>query len=237
MNIIDMPDEIAERIANQNLWLRGRTGTAGKGVSNREQILFTENRIWQCPVDLVTMPDSLRLTARLFAQRLNGRVNVLRMPVCNRGTLRYFGDDAEFYTSAGISPENVAAGSTPFFDGERFEGGAGFALPDTAEPTVSSAVFEGDTQIKLAGAIALNLEAGARFSINGFLYQVEENDRGNITFAPPLREDVAAGAEVKVSEPEILMRLAADDGYEPYERLGRFVEPTTMVLEEEFQRA
>lgn len=234
--IIDMPAELARRISNQNLWLRGRTGTAGKGTSNREQILFTENRTWVCPLDLVALPSSLRLTARLLAQRLNGRVNILRVPVCNRGTLQYLGNDSQFYEDAGISAEAISLGYIGFSDGSEFSDGSGFALPTYDEPTVSADAAEGATSISLSGLIGAQLEPGARFSINDFLYQVDENTAGVVTFAPPLRESVAVGDAVKVSYPTIQMRLTSDDGYEPFEQFGRQVASTTLMLEEEFER-
>lgn len=234
--IIDMPESIAARQASQNLHLRGRTGSAGRGTSNREQVVHTENRIWRAQIDLTRLGADLRLQARGLAQRLNGRVNILRIEVCNVGTFRRLGTVDAFYDDIGVSDADQLAGYLPFSDDTLFSDGTGFALPDADEPTAREDVAVGATSIRLVGFLGQFMTPFTRFSINDFLYQVETNDFGRITFAPPLREAVTEGASVKVSRPTVLLRLSSDDGFEPFERFGNWVEPTTMDLEEEFQR-
>lgn len=233
---VRFPSGLLNQMASQNVWLRGQSSSSGRGVSGREQLLHTENRIWRCTVDLTILSEKLRLEARQLAQRLNGRVNALRLEIDNTGTLRYLGDASAFYAEAGVMQAQIDAGFITYLDGATFGDGTGFALPDVREPITLRPASEGATEIYLDRPLGRSLTPGTRFSINDFLYQVDTNDDGRIEFAPPLREDVAANADVKVSRPTVLLRLTSDDGYEPFERYGRFVDPQTIELEEEFDR-
>ena len=224
-DVIDLPAAIAAKQVNQNLHLRGSTGTAGKGTSNREQIIVSENRIWRAQIDLATLADDLRLPARVLAADLNGRVNILRIPVNNRGTQIVSGTKAEFLNELGVTQSAQDEGFLRYSAATAFSDNTGFALPSADEPVITGAAAIGATQLGLENYLGRNAVPGARFSINGFLYQIQSNDDGQVTIVPPLREAVAEGDRVELSAPKVLMRLTSDDGYEPFERFGRFVAP------------
>lgn len=236
MTIVDFPAEIVPRRENQNFWVSSVAGGPGRGTSRRQQIIQTENRIVVGQIDLNTLKGPGLLQMRAFASRVVGMSTVIRVPVCNYGTITFKGDLDAFYQALGVPQAWIDAGGIPFSDGSWFSDGSGFALPSPAEPTLADDVQEGDTTLDLYGFIGRNMSVGAYFSINEFLHIVLQNDNGRIEFSPPLREDYQAGQEIRVSNPTVRMRLQQDDGLRPFERHGRHVEPISIVLEEAFQR-
>lgn len=233
--IIDLPATIAGRQSHQNFWIAGGAA-ALRGLNGREQVLYTENRRWEGRIDLATLSGANILEGRSIGTKLRGRANLLRVPVCNAGTLRQTGTLAKFYADAGVSEAHVALGYIPFSDGTIFTDGTGFALPDPADPTVFGAADAGSSSIRLTGYIGRNITVGARFSINDFLYEVEANDDGQLTISPPLREDVADGVTAEVTSPTILVRLARPDGWQPFVNAGRFTSAMQVELVEAFER-
>ncbi|WP_422049919.1 hypothetical protein [Shimia sp.] len=236
MAIIDLPQSLSDRRSNENFWLHGQTVSAGVGLDGREQIMFAENRIWRGKLDLAHLFGGDILAARSVGTRLRGRANLLRLTFCNVGTVRYLGDLARFYAEANVRAEDVARGYIPFSDGAAFGDGSGFALPENDEPTAVVDAPKDASEIQIGGYIGRNATVGARFSINDFLYEVESNDSGEITFSPPLREAVSAGTLVKFSEPTFLVRLEADRGWEPFTQYGRLNRPMSVDVVEAFDR-
>lgn len=234
MAVVDLP--VALKRAHENFWLVGASGSGGRGLDGRENIMFTENRYWVGQLDLVHLFGDDILTARSVGTRLRGRANQLRLTFSNSGTTRFLGDPAAFYASIGVASADVARGYSLFSDGTKFDDGTGFALPDYAEPTVVTAASEGASTLKLAGYLGGHLAIGARFSINDFMYEVEANEDGAITFSPPLREAVVAGALAKVSAPSVLVRMTDDRGWEPFTNYGHHAKPMSVAIEESFDR-
>jgi hypothetical protein len=109
-------------------------------------------------------------------------------------------------------------------------------IPDGGISTVSTAAPIGSTIIDLSGYSGENISVGGLFSINDFLYEVSNNDAGSVTFIPPLREAVSEGAEVKISGPTILFRLAKDEGGRIYPQGMRAAQPVSFSAVECFQR-
>ena len=224
------------RFFSQNLWLVGKTSSAGPGLDGRSQVLVSENRIWRARLDLTAENGPGILKFRQMAAKLNGRAGRIRMCVNNFFTPRYNGNLQEFYDLLGISPGDVAAGFMPFSDSSTFSDGTGFALPSPSEPRVSGSYQMGKTQIAVSGVYGEMLQPGAYFSINDFLYIVEENSAGLLTFSPPLREAIAIGDTVNVSAPKIQVRLSSDSGFRPEVENFRRVKPMSLDLEEAFER-
>lgn len=235
MAIIDLQADLPNKVAHENFWLTGDS-VATVGMDGRAQVLFTENRIWVGQIDLASMVEGDTLAARSIGTRLRGRANLLRLTLCNFFTPTFGGDLGAFYASANVPQSDIDRGFIQFSDEARFDDGSGFALPDPSEPTVVADAVVGAMSIQLDGYIGRNASVGARFSINDFLYEIETNDDGAITFSPPLREAVAAGAVVAISNPTILVRLTTDQDWRPFTQYGRINKPMTVNVFEAFDR-
>lgn len=235
MTAIDLPTALHGARSNENFWLVG-SSAALRGLDGREQVTFVENRYWVGQIDLGYVFGADKLAARSVGTRLRGRANALRVRFDNRGGLRFNGDLAQFYIEVGVPEEIVSRGQINFGEGAGFSDGSGFALPDPAEPTVVYDAPAGTSALQLDGYIGRHMGVGERFSINDFMYEVEENDDGAVVFSPPLRRAVSAGGTVYVNEPSILVRLADDRGWEPFTQYGHHNRPMTVNVVEAFDR-
>lgn len=233
--VIDIDPALLRR-AHENFWIDLDDVSPGPGLDGREQIVFTENRRWIGRLDFVRMRPAALGQAVVIGDRLRGRANILRVTVCNNRTARYLGDDAAFYRSVGVSEAEIALGHLTFDDGSEYDGGTGFALPDHEEPVVLAAAPAGASEIELDGYIGRNIAAGSFFSINDFLYRVAANSDGTITFNPPLREAVATGAVVDVSNPKVRVRLQDKADWRPVCEYFRNGQPMTVNVVEVFDR-
>jgi len=206
------------------------------GLDGREQVVFTENRRWT--TELRVTPKAGQAIGNLLAtgDELRGRVNVLRVEVCNSLTLTGAGGLAAIYAAAGISADDVTAGFIPFSDGSTFSDGAGFALPDASDPVVTFDAPGGASTVWLDGYLGRQISRGAVFSHDDYLYRVSTNSDGVVTFNPPLRAALSAGDMVKVNRPTVLLRLAKADGWSPFVDVGRISAPMTVKLVEVFER-
>lgn len=234
--IIDIPQSLIGSWKSQNVWIDSPSTSAGSGQDGRSQIVFSEQRRWSGEITFVTLVGQKIMAARAIGSRLRGRVNILRLPVCNAGTPRFLGDVEAYYRSLGVSAEDIAAGSLTFSDSARFSDGSCFALPDYAEPTVVSAALVGASEIRLSGYLGRNMTIGARFSIDDFLYEVAEKNGDQIKFNPPLRQAASAGAAVQVSRPFIKVRLATDADWRLFVDYGKLGKPMTVNVVEVFER-
>ena len=234
--LVDLTATLGLKIRHENLYLEGQSSGPAPGLDGREQVVFTENRVWRGSIQLPPMTGADLALLRVSGTRARGRAVRLRLPVLNLFSPIYHGDDAAFWRSLGIAETDIAAGYQHFGDGFGFSDGTGFALPDGSDPVTLEPLAAGATALTLEGFMARSLAVGDRFSINGFLYEVDSNDAGALIFAPPLREAVAAGTTVKVSTPDIIMRLTSDDGWRPFIELGHASREMTIDLIEAFER-
>ena len=233
--VIDIDADLLRR-AHENFWLDLDDVSYGAGVDGREQVVFTENRRWVGRLDFVRMRPAALRYAVVIGDRLRGRANILRVTLRNHRALRYLGDEAKFYSQAGISDADVAAGHIRFDDGTSFDDGTGFALPDYEEPTVVADVDAGVSEICMRGYLGRNIAVGSFFSVNDFLYRVEANAHGKISFNPPLRQAVKAGAQVNVSYPTVQVRLQSQSDWRPFCEYFRNGQPMTVNVTEAFDR-
>lgn len=233
--VIDIDAALLRR-AHENFWLDLDDMSTGPGLDGREQVVFTENRRWVGRLDFVRMRPAALCQAVVVGDRLRGRANVLRVTLCNHRTPRILGDRQAFYEMAGVSAENISRGHVPFDGGVAYADGSGFALPEFSEPTVIDAATEGSSELRLSGFLGRNLAASAYFSINDFLYRVEANTDGAVTFNPPLRQAVAAGAQVDVTYPKVKVRLRDKADWRPFCEYFRNGQPMTVNVVEAFDR-
>jgi hypothetical protein len=234
VKVIDLPQDVPIRHAP--FWLEGDTTTYGAGLDGVEQVMFTENRRWVSEIEVPPLSASAARIANVVGDQLRGRSNLLRIPLVNFGTAAFEGDEAAFYDSIGVPADDIARGYSLFSDGASFDDGSGFALPEHDEPTVVADVAAGASEIQMAGYLGRNIAVGAFFSINDFLYRVESNTDGAVTFNPPLRQDVTEGAQVEVSNPTILVRLRDDMGWKVVQQYGRYSKKMRVMVTEAFDR-
>ncbi|KAB6716273.1 hypothetical protein [Roseobacter sp. TSBP12] len=109
-------------------------------------------------------------------------------------------------------------------------------IPDGGICIVAADAPAGSTIINLSGYSGENINPGGYFSINDFLYEVQSNASGVVSFLPPLRMSVAVGDEVKISGPTILLRLSNDSDGRAYPTGMRYAAPVTFTAKEVFQR-
>lgn len=235
MGLIELSERLDYLTENQNFWLQG-VSSAASGLDGRQQVVFTENRVWTGSIDFVPMLGQDLMEVRSIGTRLRGRANRLRVPFDNRGTIRAMGTDQDFWRELGFGEADIDRGSTPFSDSTLFSDGTGFALPDPSDPVLGADAVAGVSVIKTAGFMGRHISVGARFSIEDFLYEVASNDEGVIAFEPPLRISSVAGTQVRVSRPMVQVRLAADDGWRQFVQHARLSQPMTVEFVEAFDR-
>ncbi|WP_147127817.1 hypothetical protein [Shimia ponticola] len=233
---LDLTASLGQKIRHENLRLIGQTTDYNPGIDGREQVLYTENRVWRGSIVFPTMVGRDLALLRSVPTRLRGRAGVMRLPLMNIASPRFEGDKVAFWQSVGVPQADIDQGAAAFADGANFADGSGFALPDADDEFLTDPQAIGDTTIKLTGYIGRNLQVGDRFSILARLYEVEENQDGQITFSPPARKDAPAGTLVRVSEPHIDVRLAGNEDWEVVINLGHHSEALTVNVVEAFDR-
>lgn len=235
-HFIDLTASLGLKVRHDNLRLSGEISDYNPGLDGREQVIFTENRVWQGSVVFPPMVGKDLALLRSIPTRLRTRAGILRLPLLNVATPAGITDDLALWHAVGFTDQQIADGFTRYADGTHFSDGTGFALPSAADPVVVDDLAAGVHRIYLDSYIGRNMAVGDRFSINAFLYEVEENDDGRVVFSPPLRTAVAAGERVRVSEPHIDVRLASRDAWNVVIDRGFNSEPLTVSVVEAFER-
>lgn len=233
---VDLTSSLGLNIRHDNLRLVGPTPDYNPGIDGREQVLYTENRIWRGSIVFPPMFGRELALLRSIPTRLRGRAGVFRIPLLNLASPRFTGNQLEFWRSVGVPQDVIDRGSIPFSGGSTFEDGSGFALPDTSDELLAEDLNVGAVSVKFDTYIGRHLAVGDRFSVLSHLYEVEENDDGKVRFSPPVREQAPAGTLVRVSEPHMDLRLAGNDDWDVVVNLGLYSEPLTVNVIEAFDR-
>lgn len=233
---VDITSSLGLKIRHDNLRLIGEIPGYNPGIDGREQVLYTENRVWQGTIVFPPMFGRDLALLRSVPTRLRNRAGVLRIPLLNLASPRFDGDQDAFWKSEGVPQEAIDQGHINFGDDSTFGDATGFALPDTDDEILSYDLSVGATSVSLDTYVGRNLAVGDRFSILAHLYEVEENDDGKIKFSPPVREAAPAGTLVRVSEPHVDVRLASNEDWAVAVNLGLYSEPLTVNVVEAFAR-
>lgn len=233
---VDLTTSIGLQIRHDNLRLLGSSSGYNPGLDGREQVLYTEDRVWRGSIVFPPMFGKDLAFLRSVPTQLRGRAGVLRIPLLNLASPSFWGDNVAFWRSVGVPKESIDRGSITYSDGTGFSDGSGFALPDGADDVLMSDLGVGSVNVELSSFIGRNLAVGDRFSILSHLYEVEENDDGNVKFAPPVRAHAPAGTVVRVSEPHVDLRLMSNDDWDVFVNLGVYSEPMTVNVVEAFDR-
>lgn len=167
------------------------TRSGGMGLDGAEQVLSPLSGRWEWRVAIPIRNKDQARQLRVLKSRMKGRFNYVRMTLCDqyRITLQQVGGA---YPEPGI----------PHSDDTLFDDDTGY-LNSVTSPVQDDA-SAGATSITIrASDLAGQMAEGVYFSINEWLYLVEsfEEDGADyvVTFGPPLREDVLAGAEANFS--------------------------------------
>lgn len=204
---------------HQNAWLAGGFVRTQEGINGRSGGIRNENRTWRILIDFAAIwtPE---LVARfiILGDRNFGGASYLRLHLCN-GRFSPKVDEAALYADLGVPSEYVKQGWIPYNDQVGFSDGSGFALPPLA--TVGADALAGARTIAITGDVGATLMPAAFFSIDGFLYRVESNSSGTVTFNPPLRQDVMAGEAVDWKCPGVIVRAPDYTFFTDFLKFGR----------------
>jgi hypothetical protein len=231
---VDLTETIGLKIRHDNLRLVGQMPDFSPGLDGREQITYTENRVWMGSIVFPPMFGRDLALLRSVPTRLRGRAGVFRLPLLNLASPRFRGDREEFWRSVGVPSDIIERGYVPFADSATFVDGTGFGLPSTSDESLAADLAVGFSKVKFSTFVGRNLAIGDRFSIEARLYEVEDNDDGLITFSPPARKFSPAGTPVRVSDPHIDLRLAGNSDWQVVVKLGCHSEPLTVNVVEAF---
>lgn len=198
---IAWPDQVLRPQSQAEFDIAPRTLAGPSSVSGFTQVVSSDAGIWKATLPNIPMRGRDEVLAfRAIAALLEGRLGTIMVPRC-RGY--------------GPSPEGADYSDIPHSDETLFYDDVGYAGGAISVSVVTAAAARAvsiDVEIVSAGEI----EAGQDFSIGERMYRVrsvvyDDDTHATITFRPPLREAVAAGAELNFDAPACRMRLASDD--------------------------
>lgn len=207
--IVDLAQPISDRTDPQ-LMFNSRGG--GVALNAMEQVISPLTAVWRWRCVLPIHNAAGARSIRVVKAKLQGRFNYLRTRVCDRYR---------------ISRREVGAvnGEVPYSDSAFHSDGTGFALAQPNTELLSGATRGSTTITALALPLAGAMTAGVFFSINEYLYQVEDWEADgaaiSIKFSPPLRAAVYEGDTVDF-DAKAIWNLESDDTGRLDLRLGRF---------------
>lgn len=211
--IIDLPCGLFGPLVSDWVFnVRGRAGS--DSVTGNGQVVYGNAGRWEATLDLSGFGRERQLAWAAIRAKLRGRVNLLRVCVCDRWRPKY--------SELGLSALDIAlirGDGIPHDDEAEFSDGVGYDY----EPTIvlTAGATAGDETITVdATSINGALQPGHWFSIDDWLYQVTGVDGDTYYFEPPLRRDVDPGTEIEI-EAKVIMAFQTDmEGRMPRE-LGK----------------
>lgn len=202
--------------------LNERTLGTAPSVSGYAQVVSGGPPIWTATfgnIDIRTQAQ--RLAFKALGTVLQGRLNIIRVPMCR-------GDQP---TPAGYVVEDITYDDDAYFDDDT----------PFIQPVISAEVLvaasAGAVSVNMQAATIGDVQAGQHFSIDERLYRiigVSDNGSGNFDLSiwPPLRKDVAAGEWMEFDDPTCRMRLATDQEMNLDLQMRRFGSPTVRFVED-----
>lgn len=223
MAVISWRRELLRHV-RASYFLQNRTRSAGVGLAGQEQIVSPRTAYWSVRLDLPAQFDG-RLMKEFegLVAAMEGRTNVAEFSVCD--PLRY---------GPAVSPRQE-----PFSDGTWFTDDTGFVSEGTHPLALTAQASKGarSFNVGLASPKRPSLRIGDEFSFDFFLYRVTAADAaGNVSFAPRLRTDIPAAAELVTDPPVVRMRFATDDEGQRMRDYLRFGAPVALNFVEAFDR-
>lgn len=207
--IIDMPCGMFGPLESD--WyinVRGRAA-AGEGTQGTGQVIYGNQPRWETSIDLSGFGRDRVLAWRAIRASMRGRVNILRICVCDmwRPTYRELGLPAD-------SIALLRGNGVPHSNGVFFNTGVGYGYTPVIE--VHSGFDAGAEEITVdATPINDALTAGHFFSHDDWLYQVKGITGDGMTsrtylIEPPLRRDIPANETIRMGKATALMAFADD---------------------------
>ena len=168
-------------------------------VTGRSQAVASDAGFWRISLGGLWVSDATKaLCFRAIAGLLEGRINPILIP--------FYPYERSMQPTSGASTlyDTVphSDGST-FSDGSKYQGGS-------ISVVAAAAVSIRSTTITVTQAYGGTLQAGQHFSIGERLYRIKSVSGTTLTFWPPLREAVAAGARLEFDRPVCRCKLASD---------------------------
>jgi hypothetical protein len=210
------PQNVAFDIAPRSL-----AGPAS--VSGKTQVVSSDAGIWKATFgNLVIRDRDAVLAHRALSALLEGRLGTILIPLC-----RGYQPVPAGAEDAGLYDPVPHGDGTPFGDDSEYHGGV---IDVTAAADAPVRAVSMTVTVDVAG----DIQSGQHFSIGERLYRVRSfaTDTGILTFRPPLRELVPAGARLEFDDPVCRMRLASDDAMDLELSLRRFGSPTVNFIED-----
>lgn len=204
-NIIDLPCIFGPIVSDWVLNARGKSG--GEGVTGTGQVVYGNQPRWEAALKLSGFTKERVLAWRAIRARMRGRVNVLRVCLCDLyrptwGAIGLPAGDIDLLRGNGI----------PHDDDAYFSDDMGYEM----EPvllTAGTLAAGAETMAFASSAITAALQSGNWFSYDDWPYQVTGVDAGDdettFTFEPPLRRAIPAGSEITL-RPTALMVFETD---------------------------
>lgn len=224
--IIDWPSNLrASDRSDPILIPMNRSG--GRSINGMEQIISPLSSAWTWravfPIRNVGAARSLRVAR----SKLKGRLNFLRVHVCDR----YRINRREIGAWSELDVESYS--DTAYFDD-----GSGFALAQPSAPVMALAPALSHTVTVRASDFGGAMTAGVYFSIDNWLYHVDAwelvDDTYELTISPPLRAAVTT-AMVADFDARSIWKVTDDQAGSVDFASGRFG-AVTLVLEEAIER-
>ena len=212
------------RPLNGRYFLRYFDRTAGTSIVGGEQILSSGIARWEIELHLprTFRGDDLR-RFEVMVNQMRGRRNIAALCICD--PYRY-GDRN--------TPRHE-----PFSDGTYFSDGTGFMTTQSQDILTASAVAAGATTLTIntSPPAIPNMRPGDMFSHNGFLYRVlTAVNPGTVSFEPPARRAIPAGASLRTDPPQIYVRFSDSGQGARMREFMKWGEATTLSFIEAFDR-
>ena len=205
--IIDLPCGLFGPLMSD--WILNVRGRAGSdSVTGNGQVVYGNAPRWEATLDLSGFGRDRQLAWAAIRARMRGRVNLLRVCVCDRWRPKY--------QELGLSALDIAmirGDGIPHDEGSLFDTDVGY---DYTPTVTTDAEWEAGSEFITVDATSINgaLTAGQWFSWNDWPYQVTgiEGDMDETTyyFEPALRRDLPAGAEIIAGEASGIFAFQTD---------------------------
>ena len=209
--IIEMPCGLFGPLVNDPILnVRGRS--AGEGVTGSGQVSYGNQPRWEINWDISGFGRDRVLAWRAIRARMRGRVNILRVCMCDRWR--------PTYQELGLSADDIAllrAAGVPHSDGTYFSDGTGYGY----EPTMISLGYEAGDETITIDATPINdaLQPGQWFSHDDWPYQVTGIDGTAearvYSFEPSLRRAIPAGDEITLDATALMAFVDDTQGRMP----------------------
>lgn len=200
--IINLPcDLFGPQVSDWILNVRGRA--ANDGVTGAGQVIYGNQPRWEATLKLAGVRRERVLTWRSIRAQMRGRLNILRVCVCDRWRP----------TNAQLGLPGSGSGGVPHSDGAFFSDGSGYVVAPTIIPS-TNIIAGNETMTVNVSSVKDSIRPGHFFSHNDWLYQVTGVTGTlpvrTIAFEPPLRRTIMAGTSINVGEAYSLMAFVDD---------------------------